>query len=93
LIIIVAVVVGAVAALTAYAYLNSAQNRAYHNAKLVEVFKVAKPIPKGTTGDDAIKKEMIKKGSIPQEFRPGAAITTQASIKGKIGRASCRERV
>lgn len=84
LIIVIAVVVGAIAALATYLYVSSAQDRAYHHAKLVQVFKVNKAIPKGTTGDDAIKNELIKTGKIPQEFRPGTAITSTASIKGKV---------
>jgi pilus assembly protein CpaB len=84
LIILIAVIVGAVAAFSTWAYVNSVQERAYNHAKLVEVFKVTKPIPKGTTGDDAIKNEFIKTGRIPQEFRPGNAITAQAAIKGKV---------
>jgi pilus assembly protein CpaB len=84
LIILLAVVVGAVAAFATWAYVDSAQNRAYDNAKLVEVFKVAKAIPKGTTGDQAIKDELIKTGRIPQEFRPGSAITAQSVVKGKV---------
>jgi pilus assembly protein CpaB len=84
LIIIIAVVVGAVAAFATYAYVHTAQERAYDHAKLVQVFKVNKPIPKGTTGDDAIKNEWVKSGRIPQEFRPGTAITSTATLKGKV---------
>jgi pilus assembly protein CpaB len=87
LIIIAAVAVAAIAAFANVTYLNNVQNRAYQNAKRVWVYRVTQDIPKGTTGDAAIGK-FIEKREIPQEFRPGNALTDQSAIKGKIALAT-----
>src|SRR3954465_5200735 len=86
-IIIAAVAVAAIAAFANVTYLNNVQNRAYQNAKRVWVYRVTQDIPKGTTGDSAIGK-FIEKREIPQEFRPGNALTDQSAIKGKIALAT-----
>lgn len=79
-----AVLAAAVAALANYAYLNSVQDRAYHNAQRLKIFVVSKDIPKGTPGEDALQQEYVKSGEIPREFRPGTAITDVATIRGKV---------
>jgi len=84
LIIIAAVAVAAIAAFANVTYLNNVQNRAYQNAKRVYVYRVSQDIPKGTTGDSAIGKGLIEQKQIPQEFRPGNALTDKNAIKGKI---------
>src|SRR4051812_43789499 len=88
LIIIAAVAVAAIAAFANVTYLNNVQNRAYQNAKRVYVYRVSQDIPKGTTGDSAISKGLIEQKQIPQEFRPGNALTDKNGIKGKIALAT-----
>ncbi|TML57032.1 MAG: Flp pilus assembly protein CpaB [Actinobacteria bacterium] len=84
IIIIAAVVIGLAAAGGAYSYLNSTQNRANKGAKLVQVFVVKTDIPKGTTGDDAISKGLIKSSQISEKVRPLTALVTLDSIRGKV---------
>lgn len=84
LIIVVAALAGLLAASAAYAYLQGADTRAYKGAQLVQVFKVTKDIPKGTGGDEAISREFVRSDEVPQEFRPGSALTDLSSIKGKV---------
>jgi pilus assembly protein CpaB len=84
LIIIVAIAVGAVAAVGTVLYVHGAQSRANHNAKLVAIYVVAREIPKSTSGDAAISGGLIKRSSIPQQFYPSSAITDINEIKGKI---------
>ena len=86
LILIVGVVIAALAALATWRYLDTADERAYDDAKLVKVFRVAKDIPKGTAGENALAEDMIESASIPQEFRPGTALTSDSinSIRGKV---------
>ena len=74
-ILIAAVVVAVVAAVAIYSYLNNVQNRAYHNAKLVKVFRVAKDIKKGLPGEQAVDGSFVKSDDIPQKFRPTTALT------------------
>jgi pilus assembly protein CpaB len=83
-ILIVAVVVALVAAGAIYSYLNSVQDRAYNNAKLVKVFRVEKDIQKGLPGEQAIDQEYVKSGDIPQKYRPTTALTDINAIRGKV---------
>jgi len=84
LILIVALAIGTVAAVSAVLYLNSVQSRANGNARLVRVYKVANTIPKGTTGDAAIGHNLIVAASIPAKFFPQTAVTDLNEIKGKV---------
>ena len=84
LILIVALAIGTVAAVSSVLYLNSVQSRANGNAKLVRVYKVSGPIPKGTTGDVAIGRNLVVASSIPQKFFPQTAVTDLTEIKGKV---------
>jgi pilus assembly protein CpaB len=84
LIIIVALAVGAVAAIITVLYVNSAQSRANNNAKLVAVYVIARDIPKNATGDSAISNGAIERSSIPRKFYPNTAVTDISEIKGKI---------
>lgn len=65
-------------------YLKNVHDDAYGDAKLVKVFVVAKAIPKGTTGEQAISQSYVRSGEIPQEFRPGSAIADINDIRGKV---------
>jgi pilus assembly protein CpaB len=84
LILIVALAIGTVAAVSAVLYLNSVQSRANGDARLVRVYKVANAIPKGTTGDAAIGHNLIVAASIPEKFFPESAVTDLNVIKGKV---------
>jgi pilus assembly protein CpaB len=76
-----AVVIGVVASVLSYVFLNGAQQRAYHNAKLVPAYVVAKDIPRAMTGSDAINGGYITEKKVPSEFRPASAITNLNSIQ------------
>lgn len=79
-----AVLAAALAAFANYAYLNSVQDRAYEDAELLKVFTVAKDIPKGLPGEQAIVEEFISSDEIPREFRPATALTDLQTIRGKV---------
>jgi pilus assembly protein CpaB len=83
-ILIVAVIVALVAAAAIYSYLNSVQNRAYHDAKLVKVFRVDKDVSKGLPGEQAIDQGYVKSSDIPQKYRPTTALTDINAIRGKV---------
>jgi pilus assembly protein CpaB len=83
-ILIVAVVVAGIAAVVTYGWLDGVQDRAYDDAKLVQVFKVTKDIPKGTGGEQAIQSEAIRSDKAPQEFRPANALTDVNVIRGRV---------
>lgn len=83
LIVVAAGVLAAVAAFAAFGFLRGVERRAFNEARLVEVFRVSKDIPKGLPGDAAIA-EFIEASRIPAKFRPNTALVTLDSIKGKV---------
>jgi len=60
LILIAAVVVGAIAAYALWAYIGGIEDEANDNAERVEIFKIVQDIPKGTFGDEAFAQGMIE---------------------------------
>jgi Flp pilus assembly protein CpaB len=88
IVVAVAVAVGVAASVLSYVFLNNAQERAYHNAKLVQAYVVVKPVPATLTATAAIQDGYIKAKKIPQEFRPTSAVTTISSINGKVAVSS-----
>jgi pilus assembly protein CpaB len=76
--------VAAIAAFATYAWLNGVQDRAYKDAKLVRVYKVAKDIEKGQTGDQALQSESIRADKAPEKFRPATALTDINVVRGKV---------
>src|SRR5665213_1357237 len=88
IVVAVAVAVGVAASVLSYVFLNNAQQRAYHNAKLVQAYVVVKPVPATLDGTAAISDGYIKDKKIPLEFRPTSAVTKLSSINGKQAVAS-----
>jgi pilus assembly protein CpaB len=84
LILIVALVIGAIAAVALWSYVDGIEDRAYDNARRVKVFRVEQDIPKGQPGEQAISEEFIKSAEIPEEFRPGTSLTDLNTIRGKV---------
>lgn len=79
----VAVGVGLVAAILSYAFLNGAQQRAYHNAQLVPAYVIAKPVPRALSGADAVNGGYFERQDIPSQFRPSTAVTNLNVIASK----------
>jgi len=88
LILIAAVVVGALSAFLVFNYVNSADDRARGNARQVQVLKIAKDIPKGLTGREAQQQGMIVSASIAAEFKPVTAIVDPSIIQDKVAVAN-----
>jgi pilus assembly protein CpaB len=88
LIIVLAVAVAAVAAIANVTYLDNVQNKAYEGAKRVYVYRVKQDIPKGMQGEQAVSKSLIERKQIPQEFRPGNALTSEDQLHGKVALAN-----
>lgn len=87
LIVAIALILGLAAGGASYAYLHSVQQRAYHNAKLVDVYVAKGTIAKGVSGAAAIGAGLITKAQMPEQFRPTAAITDLATIRNEIALA------
>ena len=84
IIVIAAVVAALLAGTAASAFLSGADDRAYKGATLVKVYKVVKDVPKGFSGDEAIATEKVRVDKMPQEFRPGNALTDINALRGKV---------
>lgn len=84
LILIAAVLVGAIAAYALYTYVGGIEDEANGNAERVTIFKIVQDIPKGTFGDEAFAQGLIEEDVIAREYRPGTAITTPAQIDGLV---------
>jgi Flp pilus assembly protein CpaB len=84
LILLGAVAVGVVAALLLFNYVKGIEDRAYDNAKRVNVFVADSDIPRATTGENATGDGSIGSSQIPQQFRPATAITTTEELQKKV---------
>lgn len=84
MILIAAVVVGALSAFLVFNYVNSADNRAQGNAKRVPVLVVKKDVPRGLSGREAQQQGYIKPSQITSEFKPATAISDISVIQNKV---------
>ena len=83
IVVAVAVGVGLLAAVLSYVFLNGAQQRAYHGAKLVPAYVVTKAVPRALTGSEAVSGGYLQQESVPSKFRPSSAITSLTELNGK----------
>jgi Flp pilus assembly protein CpaB len=84
LILIAAIVIGALAAFLVYGYVSGVQDKAYDDAARLNVFVVKQTIKKGTYGEEATAAKFIVKDQIPKKFYPPNAIQDPADIGGKV---------
>ena len=85
MILIAAVVVGAISAFLVFQYVNGADDRAKGNARQVGVIKVVRDIPKGLTGLEAQQQGYLDQSAqISAEYKPVTAITDPSVILDKV---------
>ena len=82
LILVAAVVIGAIASLLVYNYVNGVEDEANKNAEQVPVYLVEKKISRGMQGLEA--QGLIKKSTVPRKIMPANAITDPADITGQV---------
>ena len=87
LVVIVAVVIGAIASFALFQYTASVKDEAYGKARRVEVLVVTKDIPKGMLGADVIRDGFVGTVLIPQEIRPATALTTASGLESLVARS------
>jgi pilus assembly protein CpaB len=87
LILVTAVALAGLTAFLTFHYANSADERAFKGAQLVEAFLVQKDIPKGFPGDKAIDEGYIAREKIPRKFFPARGITNAQALKGQVALA------
>jgi Flp pilus assembly protein CpaB len=84
LILLAALAVGVVAALLLFEYVKGIEDRAFDNAKRVNVYYATADIKRGTAGEDAVNADDIKQTEIPQQFKPATAIQSTDEIAKKV---------
>ena len=81
IVVAVAVGVGLLAAVLSYVFLNGAQQRAYHGAKLVPAYVVTKAVPRAMTGSEAVSGGYLhpaeRSGEVPTLFGHHLAVGAQ----------------
>ena len=87
LILVIAVALAGLTAFLTFNYANTADERAFQDAELVEAFLVKKDIPKGFPGERAIDEGYIGKESIPRKFFPAKGITNAQALRGQVALA------
>jgi pilus assembly protein CpaB len=84
LILVAGIALAAVAAFSAYSYASSADQRAFQDAKLVQIFIVKKDIGKGFSGKQALDEGYIGRESMPAKFYPARAVVDIQTLRGKV---------
>jgi len=75
-----AIAVGVIAALMLFQYIRGIEDRAFENAKRVQVFVAKGEVKRGVQGSEAVAVGNIADAEINQLFRPGSAINTTDEI-------------
>ena len=83
-IIIVALVLGGVAAILAANYLDSARSRIVAESEPVEVLVAAEDIPRGLSAEDLIERELLVIREIPAQFVSSNAVSSERAIRDQI---------
>ena len=83
-ILIMAVVIGAVAALGVLSYVRSAETTADEAAAPVEMWVVKQPIPKGTSIEAVVEQGLIAKEQTAQKYRPATAVVDPVAELGGL---------
>lgn len=83
-----AVLLAVLAGLLVYFYASAADSRAADDVSLVEAFVAAGEIPKGTTGDDALKEGLIRPARVLRGSVPLAAVVDSGDLEGKVAAAT-----
>ena len=84
LILVAALVVGALSAFLVFNYVSSADDRAAGAAKRVPVLVVKKDVPKGLGGRQAQEQGYIKRAEIASEFKPATSVNDPSVVENKV---------
>lgn len=84
LILIGAVVVGALAAFVLLNYISSIEDDVNRGAELVETVQAKGPVPRGTRAEDAAAQGLLGTEPIQQKFKPANAVDDVANITGRV---------
>ena len=82
LILVAAILIGALSSFLVWNYVNNVQDEALDNAQQVPVYLVKQTIPRGVSGLEA--QAYIAKENIPKKFKPANAISSPEDLAGKV---------
>jgi len=83
-ILIAAVVVGAISAFLVFNYVNSADDRARGNARQVDVWVIDGPVQQGLSGREAQQQGLLQQKKISADLKPETAINDPSIILDKV---------
>jgi Flp pilus assembly protein CpaB len=84
MILIAALVVGALAAVALFNYVGGVEDKASKDAKEVRVLVLKKDVPRGLTGKEAVDKGFIVSDKIPTKFKPATAVDDSSTIQSFV---------
>jgi len=84
IIIVVAVVLGGVAAFLAVQYLQAQQARITQGTELVTVLVAGQDLPVGMTGEEVLSKGYVAQRQIPRQYVAASAVSSRAALNGKV---------
>lgn len=84
LIIILALVLGGLAAIFAATYLRSARTDIAAQNKPVEVLVATQSLPRGLTSDELVQRKLVERRKIPQQFVSADAISSPRAIENQV---------
>ena len=84
LIVVVAVVLGLLAAFFGARYLSSARTEIAKTAEPVKVLVATRDVPKGTPAEDLVGENFAEVREIPRQYVAEGAIASVSSIEGKV---------
>ena len=84
MILVGALVIGAIAAFVLFQYVNGLRDEIYEGAAKTPAYRVQTLVQRGTPGNEAIQTQLIAQQEIPQEFVPNTAVKTEDEIVNKV---------
>ena len=84
ILIVVALLLGGLAAVFAAQYLNSAQSKIQAQVKPVEVLVAQQDIARGTSADELVEKKLVALEEVPQQFVASGAVSSIRAIAGQV---------
>lgn len=84
LIVVLALVLGATAALLAAKYLTSAKTRIQAEAQPVEVLVAQEDVPRGLSAEELVRRKIIVRTQVPRQFVSAGAVSSYAALDGQV---------
>ena len=84
LILVAAIILGLIAAVSAARYIDSARGRVEAQEQPVDVLIAQQDLPSGMSGEELIGQELLKLQAVPRRYVSDGAISSAVAIEGKI---------